>query len=77
MMAEFLISKLPVKDHKLAVNVAGKHGVPAAAQRKWRLKTGKCQDFCHDVLSQGVHASSANGANLFVGQDGDGRYEQE
>ena len=57
-------------------NVAREHvGVShAAAQKKWRLKTGKRQNLCHDVLKEeGVHASSANGANLFlVGQDGDG-----
>ena len=57
-------------------NVAGEHvGVShAAAQGKWRLKTSKRQDLCHDVLKEeGIHASGANGANLFlVGQDGDG-----
>ena len=57
-------------------NITGEHvGVGhAATQGKWRLKTGKCQDLCHDVLKEeGVHASSANGANLFlVGQNGNG-----
>ena len=57
-------------------NVAGEHvGVGhAAAQGKWRFKTSKCQDLCHDVLKEeGIHSSGANGANLFlVGQDGDG-----